>query len=188
MPVDFGYAGLRLTADEYLALGETQERYELVDGLVVLSPSPTPCHKRIAFLIAHQIEGSAEKATGVQLVPEDDIRITSDRGYRPDFVAYRNGRMPTLPQRFTTPPDLVVEVLSPGSEPMDYITKRDDYDRFGVGEYWVVDPRDVSVRVWRRSGTKMLEAGVESDVISSQSIQGLTVDLRRVRAAIGAAQ
>ena len=85
----------------------------------------------------------------------------------------------------TDAPDLVVEVLSPGSEPMDFITKRDDYDRFGVGEYWVANPRDVTVRCWRRKGVKMLEVGVESDRIECESIPGLSVDLAKIRADLG---
>ena len=185
-PAEFGYAGLRMTADEYLALGETAERYELIDGVVIMSPSPTPRHQRVAFLIAHHFQSIADQIGGVQVVPEVDIRLSNNRVYRPDFVVYGHDRMPVLPERFTVPPDLVVEALSPGSEPMDYITKRDDYDRFGVGEYWVVEPRDVSVRVWRRSGMKMLEAGVESGVVECASVPGLRVDLAAVRKALGA--
>src|SRR5256885_1453627 len=44
---DIGYAGLRMTADDYLGLGETQERYELINGVVFMSPSPTPRHSEI---------------------------------------------------------------------------------------------------------------------------------------------
>lgn len=183
----FGYGGLRMTADEYLALGETHERYELIDGVVVMSPSPTPRHQRVGFLIAIQMEMFAQQRHDTQVIPDVDVRMAGNKVYRPDVAVYGNGRLPAMPDRLTTPPDLVVEVLSPGSEPMDYITKRDDYDRFGVGEYWVVDPRDVSVRVWRRSGTKMLEVGVESDRVACASVPGLNVDLRIVRAAIGLA-
>jgi Uma2 family endonuclease len=152
--------------------------------VVIMSPSPRPRHQRVAFLIAHHLQICADQIAGVQIIPEVDIQLSNNKVYKPDFIVYGNDRMPTLPDRFTLPPDLVVEALSPGSEPMDYITKRDDYDRFGVGEYWVVEPRDVSVRVWRRSGLKMLEVGVETDVVECVSVPGLRVDLGRVREAV----
>jgi len=179
-----GYGGLRMTAEEYFALAETEDRYELIDGVVVMSPGPTPRHQRVAFLLALQIERHAESATGIQVIPDVDIWVADDRVCRPDIVVYEHSRLPSMPARLTTPPDLVIEVLAPGSEPMDYITKRDDYDRFGVAEYWVVDPRDVSVRCWRRQGVKMLEMGVESTTIVCASVPGLVVDLERLRAAI----
>jgi Uma2 family endonuclease len=184
-PGVLGYGGLRMTAAEYFALAETEDRYELIDGVVVMSPSPTPRHQRVAFLLALQIERHAESASGIQVIPDVDIWVADDRVCRPDIVVYAHSRLPSMPIRLTTPPDLVIEVLSPGSEPMDYITKRDDYDRFGVVEYWVVDPRDVSVRCWRRQGAKMLEIGIESLVVACASVPGLAVDLERVRSAIG---
>src|SRR6185295_1633314 len=118
----------------------TEDRYELVNGVVVMSPSPTPRHQRIAFLLALQIEGWAESTAGIHVIPDVDIRVGPDKVYRPDIVVYRHTRLPAIPTRLTVPPDLIVEVLSPGSESMDYVVKRDDYDRFGVAEYWVIDP------------------------------------------------
>ena len=47
------YYGLRMSAGEYLALGETQIRYELIDGVVVMSPSPTAQHQQLIMKIAH---------------------------------------------------------------------------------------------------------------------------------------
>ncbi len=126
--------------------------------------------------------------TGTQgpvFFPDKDLALTTGLVYRPDLAVYAPGGIKTVPSRLTTPPDLVVEILSPGSKPLDLITKRDDYDAFGVGEYWVIDPDAVTVRVWRRSGAKMLEAGVEGGVIDCASLPGLRVDLEVVRKALG---
>ncbi len=49
------YYGLRLSAEEYLALGETKIRYELIDGDVVMSPSPTAQHQQLIMEIAYQV-------------------------------------------------------------------------------------------------------------------------------------
>lgn len=184
-----GYNGLRMTADEYLALGETQERYELIDGVVVMSPSPTPPHNEIAWQIGHQLGTFAEQVRPVRVFPETDLRLTDGKVYRPDLSVYLAERLPKRPQRLDTPPDLVVEVLSPGSKPLDYITKRDDYDRFGVGEYWVVDPADGGVKCWRRqegAGGRMAEVIVEGETWACVAIPGFTLDLVAVRGLAGA--
>src|SRR5437764_1140051 len=147
-----------MTAEEYLALGETRERYELIDGVVVRSPSPTPRHQRVAFLIALQVESHAEQNTDVRMIPGVDVRVARSRVYRPHIVVYARGRAGELPELLTSAPDLVVEVLSPGSERKDLVTKRADYEAFGVSEYWVVEPDALTVRQWVRSEGKFQEA------------------------------
>lgn len=179
-----GYAGLRMTADEYLDLGETEERYELIDGVVILSPSPTTRHQRVGFLIALQIERQVQSLGGLRVIPDVDVRVSERTVYRPDIVVYRQNRLRTLPGRLTTPPDLVVEVLSPASKTRDLKTKREGYDRFGVGEYWVVDPKDVRMRCWTRRGKSLVEIAVQSSNLTSTILPGLTIDLEVIRTEI----
>jgi Uma2 family endonuclease len=179
-----GYSGLRMTANEYLDLGETEERYELIDGVVILSPSPTTRHQRVGLLIALQIERQARLLGGLRVVPDVDVRVSERAVYRPDIVVYRQNRLRTLPNRLTTPPDLVVEVLSPGSKTRDLKTKRDGYDRFGIGEYWVVEPKDVRVRCWTRRGKSLVEVAVQSSNLASTILPGLNIDLEVIRAEI----
>lgn len=183
-PADIGYAGLQMSADEYLALGETQERYELINGVVVMSPSPTPRHQKAVTRLLLQLIQWQDRHAGAEVFPDTNIKLGSGKVYCPDVVVYGPGRLTTMPERLVLPPDVVVEVVSPGSKPLDLITKRDDYDAFGVGEYWVLDPTDVSARVWRRSGPRMLEVGVEPDAIQCASIPGLRVDLAAIRRAL----
>src|SRR5690242_14116420 len=120
-----GYAGLRMTAAEYLALGETTERYELIDGVVVMSPSSLPRHGRMAAELIAQIRNAMHAYDGPrppQLFTETDLLISSSIVYRPDIAAYGPGRLnPDVP-RLDTPPDLIVEILSPSTKPLDLIT------------------------------------------------------------------
>lgn len=183
-PRDIGYAGLRMTADEYLALGETPERYELIDGMVVMSPSPIPLQNEVALEIAFQLKAHAARAEPVRVFPETDVRFADGTVYRPDLCAYRAGRLPSKVEHLDAPPDLIVEILSPGSKPLDLITKRDDYERFGVGEYWAVDPSNAMVRCWRRQGARLLETPVEGDTVPSGALAGFSLDLRPLRAII----
>jgi len=176
-----------MTADEYLALGETPEKYELIDGVVFMSPSPTPRHQLLCRFLLRELDASAAGRSAT-IVPDIDLLLDTGKVYRPDIVVFAPGRFAKLPERFALPPDLIVEIISPGSKPLDLITKRDDYDAFGVGEYWVIDPQDVSTRIWRRSAgssARMLEVSVDRDAIDCVSVPGLKVNLAAVRKALG---
>jgi Uma2 family endonuclease len=179
-PVE-GFAGLRMSAQEFFGLGETAEHYELVDGVVVMSPSPTFRHQKLVRLILSQMESLAARTPGLEIALDTDIEFDQRLVYRPNLAVYKPGRLTGTPERLTLCPDLVVEVLSPGSRPMDLTTKRTDYERFGVGEYWVVDPAGGAVLCWRREGGKFVEARIVGDWLESGVIAGLKIDLRPIR-------
>ena len=181
-PLDAGLTGLRLSADEYLALGETPERYELIDGVVVMSPSPTPRHQKTVLALLRQMDPHTERVGG-ELIQEVDVRLAPGLVYRPDLVYYAPGRLAELPRRLETAPDLVVEVLSPGSKALDLITKRGDYERFGVGEYWVVNPDNGEVRCWSRATdrTTLVENQIAGDRLPSATIPGFVLNLAPLR-------
>jgi Uma2 family endonuclease len=180
-PPELGYSGLRMTADEYLALGETEERYELIDGVVVMSPSSAPGHGEVANEIGRQLGNFARTSSSIRVFQEIDVRLNDVRVVRPDICVYLSDRLPKRPRRFDLPPDLIVEVLSPGTKPLDLITKRDDYEKFGVREYWVVDPTDGRVRCWRRQGLQLTEAPVETDFQPCPALPGFSLDLKALR-------
>ncbi len=180
-PEGIGYAGLRMTADEYLSLGETQERYELIDGVVTMSPSPSRRHNRVLRFVIRALEECADRTPGLDFVFETDICLSDDVVYQPDLAVYAPGRLPPGANPVSVIPDLVVEVLSPGSRGLDLKSKRDDYERFGVGEYWVIEQSGISARVWRREGDRFVEASITSTVLSCASVPGVVVDLARLR-------
>ncbi len=74
-PSETCYYGLRMTAGEYLALGETQIRYELIDGVVVMSPSPTAQHQQLIMKIAHQVVSFLNENPIGEVFPELDINL-----------------------------------------------------------------------------------------------------------------
>ncbi len=178
-------AGLRMSAEEFLALGETEQRLELVDGVVVVSPSPIPLHQRVAGLLFAQLLQAAEQMPDMQVYYETDVVLARRLVYCPDIVAYSPGRLQSVPARLDLPPDLVVEVLSPENRKKDLVTKREDYEKHGVGEYWIVEPDGVAVTVLARQGAQFVEQSIVGDVIVCRSIPGVRVDLARARRGIG---
>lgn len=183
-----GYAGLRMTAEEFFSLGQTSERYELIDGVVVMSPSPLPSHNELLAEIVFQLKAYAKGKPGVRVFPETDIRFSRGLVYRPDIAIYAPGKLGDAVERLETPPDLIVELLSPATKAADLVTKRDDYEKFGVAEYWAIDPADARVRAWSRRGARLVERPVENDSIASQALPGFTLDIRPLAAMAGRAK
>jgi Uma2 family endonuclease len=174
-PGDMGYGGLRMTADEYLALGETQTRYELIHGVVVMHPSITPAESEFKTDLLFEI--SRSKPKGAHVYSRTDLRVSESMVYCPDASCYAPGRFARTPERLDVPPDLVIEIVSAWSRALDLITKRDDYEAFGVREYWVVDPQRSNVRRWELRAGRLCESPVEGASIESSAIPGLTLDL-----------
>lgn len=174
------FSGLRMNADEFCSLGETADRLELIDGVVVMSPSPLPVHQRLAARLLYQLETFAHNGGGCVVFPETDIRFSNRLVYRPDVAVYRAGRVAETPDRLTLVPDLVIEILPNSSRSLDLVTKREDYDRFGVAEYWVVDTDERRVHAWNREGGRLVECPSVEPMITSIGIPGFVLDQRRL--------
>ena len=174
-----------MTAEEFLALGETDQRLELVDGVVVVSPSPIPLHQKIAGLIFGQLLRCAEELPGLEVYYETDVVLAHRLVYCPDIVVYAPGRLAGIPARLDIPPDLVVEVLSPANRRKDLVSKREDYEKHGVGEYWIIEPSGVCAIVLTRQDARFVETTPVEDVLACAAIAGVRVDLGVVRRAIG---
>ena len=180
-----------MNADDFLSLPETEARFELVNGVVLMSPSPRPRHWRFVQEILIQIQTFARPLGGFDTYAEVDVRLDDSTVYQPDLAVY--ARTPAIkpPERLTSPPDLVVEILSPGSKAFDLATKRDTYERFGVKEYWAIDPQDGSepsglrVRSWRLDLARYVETAADGDRLASTSLPGFVLDLAPLRAMSG---
>lgn len=184
IPFDMPCEGLRMTAEEFLALGETDQRLELVDGVVVVSPSPLQPHQRVARQVLFQLMKAAEAMRGLEVFYEIDVVLAERLVYRPDIVVFAPGRLTDKVGNIEVVPDLVVEVLSPDNRRKDLVTKRADYEKHGVGEYWIVEPSDVSVVQLFREGGRFVERPLAGDVLVCASIPGIRVDLAPVRRAL----
>ena len=179
------YYGLRMSAGEYLALGETQIRYELIDGVVVMSPSPTAQHQQLIMEIAHQVATFLDQSPVGRVFPELDInlRASLDREvvYRPDVVYVSKEKDGIIRNHITAAPDVVVEIISPDSRQYDSVTKKNDYEAAGVREYWLIDPLESKMTFFVRQGEKFAEPTPDGVTFASTAIPGFTLNLNRVR-------
>ena len=169
------------TVDMLDELPDDGDRYELIDGALIVTPAPNDVHQLIAGeLYARLLAYLRPGAIARPLVSPADVRRADRRRNRlqPDVfvVRLRDGLRPVYPYDIG---DLLlaVEVVSPSSIKTDYQRKRDLYVGAGI-EYWVVDPEARTVAVWR-SG--IAPGSLFTDVLSWRPggmPTGFTVDLR----------
>lgn len=177
------YAGLRMQAEEYFRLANDGHRYELVNGVVILSPSPTPRHQQVMLKIAAQLSAFLEKHPVGAAYPETDVRLDENLVYRPEIVFLRTERVLDNWERIRTAPDLVVEIVSPASRRYDAETKRSDYERYGVREYWLIDPDRETMTFYRLESGRYVETAPKQDRLTSEAVPGFVLDLSAVRRA-----
>lgn len=153
-----------------------------------MSPRPTMFHQTLLRLTLKQLEKWLDQNPGADCFPEVDWELSPHNVYSPDLACYAPGRSPRIQARLSEPPDLLIEILSPGTKAFDLTTKKDDYERHGVAEFWAIDPLDLRVRCYRRAGSQLLEAagagGADgADRVESRALPGFVLDLRPLREA-----
>ena len=123
-------------ADHLAELPDDGNRYELVDGLLLVSPSPAERHQRALFELYSVLRAAAPSHLRVYGAPLD-VRFSPRVQVQPDLLVVQDGPARDKLDRL---PLLCVELLSPGTRRHDLVLKRRAYERAGVRSYWIVDP------------------------------------------------
>lgn len=141
------------TYENYALLPEDGKRHEIIDGEHYVTPAPTVRHQRIVRqLILSLAAGAAAQRTGEVLSAPCDVLLTETDIVQPDVLFISGNRSHIVTEENVQgAPDLVVEVLSESTRKRDERLKRDLYERFGVREYWVVDPDLETVKIYRQA-------------------------------------
>jgi Uma2 family endonuclease len=171
---------------EYLAL-DTNQLIELTDGALDFLPMPTLFHQRIVAYLFDLLRLFAQthNAGEVFFAPLR-VRLWSGKIREPDIVLLKPARIsdPHEPPRGA---DLAMEVVSdsPDARERDLVTKREEYARAGIGEYWIVDPEQRTVTVLVLDGGQYRVHGefAIGQKATSVALQGFEVDVSTVFAA-----
>jgi Uma2 family endonuclease len=170
-----------MTYAEYLALPEGS--YNLIDGELIVSPTPTRWHQRVQGRLYFALETyvRSHKTGHVYGAPLDVVlrRETPPVVVQPDVMFISNANAGILDRWVMGAPDLVVEVVSPGNARLDMVRKLNVYAQFGVQEYWLVLPELEQVQLLRQTGDgfgppDLLE---NDDVLTSALLPGFTLPL-----------
>ncbi len=176
-------APVRFTYEDYLLFPEDGRRHELIDGERIVTPSAMEKHQRLVTRLILLLAGIAEREKlGRVYTAPFDVILSGEDVVQPDVLfveAEHEGRI--TERGVQGAPDLVVEVTSEGSRRLDEVVKRKLYERFGVAEYWVVDPEIEVVKVYRREGEGFRRLGELSaeggDVLATPLLPGLEIPL-----------
>ena len=176
----------KLTYRDFVRFPDDGKRHELIDGVHYVTPSPFMPHQNVLgnlhFLIRSHLE--EHRAGRVFLAPFDVIFSFFDI-VEPDLLFISNERMAILTRKHVRgAPDLVVEIGSKSTRRRDEGVKLELYERGDVLEYWVVDPDEETIRVYRRKEGRLARAGElareHHEALTTPLLPGLSLPLHRV--------
>ena len=130
--------------EEYLALPDDGRIVEWANGEIIKHMPPGPAHQRTSSTLEALLKLYVKRLNlGEVFDAPFEVRLWPDGPSRePDVLFVRRERLSLLSdKRFEGAPDLVVEIISPTSVTLDRVDKYLEYERAGVGEYWIIDPR-----------------------------------------------
>ena len=164
---------------------EDGRRYELYDGEVYVVPAPIPRHQVVQYAAAEcAATRSAVSTAASQSASPIDIVFSEYDVLQPDVVFFRPERahLVDLDRAIRHAPDLCVEILSPSTEATDRGRKLQMFARYGVPEYWIVDPVRETIEVHRLEGGGYVIAQCASgdDGISSTVLPGAPLRAGRI--------
>jgi len=173
------------TVDDYWLFPEDNVRREIIDGELHVTPNPVRKHETAvgsvlkhlrSFLESHPL-GTVYSALSVVLSDTDVVE--------PDLVFVTAERSASVTDDgIEGAPDLIIEVLSGGTRRIDETVKRDLFEEAGVREYWLVDPDERNVRIWRAEKQKFAAPldllALAEDAIESPLLPGFSLPLPQI--------
>lgn len=180
-------SGVKLTYDDFVHFPDDGKRHELIDGEHYVTPSPSMRRQGISgnlhFLIRAWLE---EHPIGRLFYAPFDVVFTQFDVVEPDLLYMSNERAAQVLTDLNVQgvPELVIEIASPSTRKRDASLKRALYERTGVSEYWIVEPKGDKLRVYRRAGDRFaapIDLGRDAgDVLTTPLLPGLDLPLARI--------
>jgi Uma2 family endonuclease len=174
---------VRFNYDDFLLFPEDGKRHEIIDGDHFITPSPNTKHQRISFkLSAAFADFLTTHRLGEAFAAPYDVVLSDEDIVEPDLLFISAARAAIITEKnIQGPPDLVVEILSAGTRKIDEVVKRKLYERYGVREYWIVDPELDTVKINRLTDQGYVRAAElareANDTLSTPLLPGFQIPL-----------
>ncbi len=169
----------RVSYSDLAQAPEDGRRYEIYDGEVFVIPSPLPRHQIVAMSILDLLRDHPATRSGTTIISPIDIVFSEYDVVQPDVVHFVEGRRDVvhLDEPIRARPDIAVEVLSPSTAATDRGKKTQMFARYGVPEYWLVDPVAERIQIYAfAAGSYTLEqAAGRNEIVQSALLPGLQV-------------
>ncbi|MEN6325235.1 MAG: Uma2 family endonuclease [Syntrophomonas sp.] len=167
---------------EYARLEDDNE-FELLDGKLIKEPSPRTRHQIILKNLTFALENHLRETLQGMVVQDLDVVLDQYNVVTPDLIFISSNNMAIVRDlNIQGIPDLVIEVLSPGTESFDRRQKSRLYHRFGINEYWLVSPEATTIEVFRNEPDGWKLAGVfgENDFLETRLLPGFSLNINRI--------
>lgn len=174
---------VRLTYRDYAILDD-DKRYELIEGELYMTPSPTSYHQSVLLNLLDFFRAYIrKKRSGAVFCAPLDVVLTPGDVVQPDILFISNENKGIITEKnIQGAPDLAVEILSPGSLERDRIVKKYLYEKHGVKEYWIVEPvgKFIEVLTLKENRFEFVGTFFFDDVLTSPLLKGLKIPLKEV--------
>jgi Uma2 family endonuclease len=166
---------VKFNYEDYLLFPDDGRRHELIDGEHFTTPAPSTAHQRLVVRFSTAFENFLKsRKIGQIFVAPTEVVLSDLDVVQPDLVFVSSIKTSIITVRnIQGMPDLLIEILSESTRKTDEIIKRKLYERYGVPEYWIVDPELETVKVYR-----VAELSHEaSDTLSTPLLPDLSISL-----------
>lgn len=184
MPPQTIPAAYRLTFEDWLRFPEDGRLYEIIGGELFVSPAPAIQHQRVSTrLLAALHEHLASGGLGEVFHAPTGVRLSDQDVPEPDLVVVLAAHARLIGEHVIEgSPDLVVEILSPGTAGRDLLVKRELYARAGISEYWTVDPlaSEIEVLTLKHGNYATLARFGRDETLRSKRLPDLRIRLGQI--------
>jgi len=178
--------GIKFTYQDYLLFPEDGKRHELINGDHCVTPAPTTRHQIVSGNLFGPLHIFVRRnKLGKVFSAPTDVVLSEPDVVQPDLLFVSASHADRITRSHVQgPPDLVIEILSHHTRRTDEIVKRKLYERFGVPEFWVVDPELESIKIYRMGPhgyERVAELSAEADdQASTPLLPGFQISLREI--------
>jgi len=152
-----------VTRDVLDSMPDDGHRYELIDGILIVSPAPRVSHQRALARLHLLLHDACPDDLEVLFAPVD-VALADDTVMQPDLIVAR--RSDLTDRDLPAAPVLAVEVLSPSTRRFDLLLKKERLERAACQHYWIVDPVVPAIRAWTLHDGTYVDAGsAEADEV-----------------------
>jgi len=171
------------TYADYLKIDDDNQ-YELIGGKLILVPAPRTFHQELVGKIFRRIaEFVYDNNLGKVLIAPTDVLLSETEKPQPDILFVSKKRLDIITEmNVQGAPDLVVEILSPSTGKNDRVEKSKMYFKYGVMEYWIVDPEHKTIEVFipGEKNWNLFQSYDDEDTLTSPLLQNLEIQLKNI--------
>lgn len=132
----------RLTFDQFCDVLDENMKAHLIDGVMIMESPASDIHENLFGFLYFLLRGYvSKKAIGFIRGSRTLVRFSTEEAFEPDLAFIRKENSKKIKEQYIDgAPDLVVEIVSPGSRRLDRVEKKNRYAEYDVQEYWLIDP------------------------------------------------